>query len=61
MAKEALNMLISIEAKARLMAEAERRRKRGQRERSQAAIVNELLLTLPSTPEEAEHAIHPRD
>ena len=47
MAKEALNMLVSIDAKARLVAEAERRRKRGQRECSQAAIVNELLLTLP--------------
>ena len=47
MAKEALNMLISIDAKARLVAETERRKKRGQRENSQAAIVNELLLTLP--------------
>ena len=47
MAKEALNMLISIDAKARLVAEAERRRKRGQEHASQAAIVNELLLTLP--------------
>ena len=47
MAKEALNMLISIDAKARLVAEAERRRTRGRRDASQAAIVNELLLTLP--------------
>ena len=50
MAKEALNMLVSIDAKARLLAEVERRRKRGQRESSQAAIVNELLLTLPAVP-----------
>ena len=47
MATEALNTRISIDAKARLLAEAERRRKRGQRDASQAAIVNELLLTLP--------------
>lgn len=50
MATEALNTRISIDAKARLLAEAERRRKRGQRESSQAAIVNELLLTLPPVP-----------
>lgn len=50
MAREALNMLISIDAKARLLAEAERRRKRGQANASQAAIVNELLLTLPQVP-----------
>ena len=48
MPKEALNMLISIDAKARLLAEAERRRKRDQANASQAAIVNELLLTLPA-------------
>ena len=47
MAKEVVNMLISIDAKARLVAEVERRRKRGQPDASQAAIVNELLLTLP--------------
>ena len=47
MATEALNTRISIDAKARLVAEAERRRKRGLPNASQAAIVNELLLTLP--------------